>query len=55
MVDDPAAQDGHFDTAPLSLSQWALVVGVGSVIVVAEIDKALLRRREGRSRGERDG
>jgi magnesium-transporting ATPase (P-type) len=37
-----------FDTTPLSPGQWALVVGVGSVVVVAaEIDKALLRRREG--------
>jgi magnesium-transporting ATPase (P-type) len=36
-----------FDTTPLSLGQWALVVGVGSLVVVAaEIDKALLRRRE---------
>jgi magnesium-transporting ATPase (P-type) len=36
-----------FHTTPLSLGQWALVVGVGSVVVVAaEIDKALLRRRD---------
>jgi magnesium-transporting ATPase (P-type) len=35
-----------FDTTPLSLGQWALVVAVGSVVVVAaEIDKALLRRK----------
>jgi magnesium-transporting ATPase (P-type) len=38
-----------FDTTPLSLGQWALVVGVGSTVVVAaEIDKALLRRRKAR-------
>jgi magnesium-transporting ATPase (P-type) len=36
-----------FDTTPLTLGQWALVVGVGSLVVVAaEIDKALLRRGE---------
>lgn len=36
-----------FDTTPLTLDQWALVVGVGSLVVVAaEIDKALLRRRK---------
>jgi magnesium-transporting ATPase (P-type) len=35
-----------FDTTPLSLGQWALVVGVGFLVVVAaEIDKALLRRK----------
>jgi magnesium-transporting ATPase (P-type) len=46
-----------FDTTPLSPGQWALVIGVGSVIVAAaEIDKALLRRRDGRRRaGERNG
>jgi magnesium-transporting ATPase (P-type) len=45
-----------FDTTPLSLGQWALVVSVGSLVVVAaEIDKALLRRREGRREGARRG
>jgi magnesium-transporting ATPase (P-type) len=38
-----------FDTTPLSPGQWATVVGIGSLVVVAsEIDKALLRRRDER-------
>jgi magnesium-transporting ATPase (P-type) len=36
-----------FDTTPLSLYQWGLVVGVGLLIVLAvEIEKILLRRRD---------
>ncbi|MFW6079570.1 MAG: cation-translocating P-type ATPase, partial [Gemmatimonadota bacterium] len=35
-----------FDTAPLSLRHWAFVVLVGlSIIVLVEVDKALVRRR----------
>lgn len=37
------------ETEPLGLEHWGLVLAVGSLIVVAaEIDKALLRRRDGR-------
>jgi magnesium-transporting ATPase (P-type) len=43
-----------FHTTPLSLEQWALVVGVGSLVVVAaEIDKFFLRRRDRREREDR--
>jgi len=40
-----------FNTTPLSLEQWALVAGIGSLVVVAaEIDKFFLRRRDRRER-----
>ena len=40
---------GVFDTVPLDLRQWGVVIGVGSLILVAvEIEKLFLRRREKR-------
>jgi magnesium-transporting ATPase (P-type) len=43
-----------FGTTPLSPDQWALVAGVGSLIVVAaELDKAWLRRKDRVARAER--
>jgi P-type Ca2+ transporter type 2C len=45
---------GIFNTTPLSLQQWALVAGIGSLVVVAaEIDKFFLRRRDRREREDR--
>jgi magnesium-transporting ATPase (P-type) len=42
-----------FNTMPLDPLQWALVVGVGSVIVVAvEIEKVILRRRDRKEKDE---
>jgi calcium-translocating P-type ATPase len=42
---------GVFGTTPLPLAHWALVVAVGSTIVVAvELDKAYLRARDRRAR-----
>jgi magnesium-transporting ATPase (P-type) len=39
-----------FHTAPLSLADWALLVVLGAMVLVAdEIRKAILRRREGRT------
>jgi hypothetical protein len=39
-----------FETVPLNLSEWGLVLAVGSLIVVAaEIDKAVLRVRRARA------
>jgi magnesium-transporting ATPase (P-type) len=38
-----------FDTVPLELGHWAMVIAVGATIVVAaEIDKVLIRRRRAR-------
>jgi calcium-translocating P-type ATPase len=43
-----------FDTVPLTLEQWGVVLAVGATVVVAaEIDKALIRRRRERERPER--
>jgi hypothetical protein len=42
-----------FHTAPLSLADWALVVALGSLVLVGdEIRKAVLRRRERTDRKE---
>jgi hypothetical protein len=41
-----------FDTVPLGLEHWAIMVAVGATIVVAaEIDKVFIRRRRSHESG----
>ncbi len=45
-----------FNTMPLTLDQWGMVIAVGALIVVAaEIDKVYLRWRDRQARAERAG